>query len=71
MSQKDSPVDRQYASVPYRPCEIVHKYGEQVHIQADPLALTMLARLCAKGTVQPEANGCVPRARCSPRPIAW
>ena len=23
---------------------------------ADPLALTMLARLCAKGTVQPEVN---------------
>jgi len=27
-----------------------------VHILADPLSLTMLARLCAKGTVQPEIN---------------
>ncbi len=56
MSQKETPADRQYASVPYRACEITHRYGEQVHIQADPLALTMLAKLCAKGTVQPEVN---------------
>ena len=48
--------DAQFASVPYRPCEIAHRYGAQVHILADPLALAMLARLCAKGTVQPEIN---------------
>ena len=30
--------------------------ASDVHILADPLALTMLARLCAKGTVQPEVN---------------
>ena len=42
--------------MPYRPCEIEHRYGERVHILADPLSLTMLARLCAKGTVQPEVN---------------
>jgi uracil phosphoribosyltransferase len=54
---KDQPlVDAQFAHLPYRPCEIAHRYGERVHILADPLSLTMLARLCAKGTVQPEVN---------------
>src|SRR5260370_39789518 len=48
--------DAQFDSLPCRPCEIVHRYGERVHILADPLALTLLARLCAKGTVQPEVN---------------
>jgi uracil phosphoribosyltransferase len=48
--------DEQFSSLPYRPCEITHRYGDRVHILADPLALTMLARLCAKGTVQPEVN---------------
>lgn len=48
--------DRQYESLQYRPCEIAHRYGERVHVLADPLSLTMLARLCAKGTVQPEVN---------------
>ncbi len=50
------PADVQFQSLPYRPCEIVHRYGERVHILADPLSLAMLARLCAKGTVQPEIN---------------
>jgi uracil phosphoribosyltransferase len=40
----------------YRPCEIEHRYGGQVHILADPLSLALLAKLCAKGTVQPEIN---------------
>jgi uracil phosphoribosyltransferase len=48
--------DAQWKSVPYRPSEIAHRYGERVHILADPLALTMLAKLSAKGTVQPEVN---------------
>jgi uracil phosphoribosyltransferase len=48
--------DAQFADVAYRPCEIRHRYGDKVHIMADPLSLTMLARLCAKGTVQPEVN---------------
>ncbi len=48
--------DAQFENLPYRPCEIAHRYGERVHILADPLSLTMLAKLCAKGTVQPEVN---------------
>src|SRR3954463_15645364 len=50
------PADVQFQSLPYRPCEIAHLYGDKVHILADPLSLAMLARLCAKGTVQPEIN---------------
>lgn len=50
------PADVQFQSLPYRPCEIAHRYGEHVHILGDPLSLALLARLCAKGTVQPEIN---------------
>lgn len=50
------PADVQFQSLPYRPCEILHRYGERVHILGDPLSLAMLARVCAKGTVQPEMN---------------
>jgi uracil phosphoribosyltransferase len=61
MSPPSSPetlvhADSQFDHLPYRPCEIVHRYGEGVHILSDPLALTMLAKLCAKATVQPEVN---------------
>jgi uracil phosphoribosyltransferase len=48
--------DVQHRHLPYRPPEIDHRYGDKVHILADPLALTMLARLCEKGVVQPEVN---------------
>jgi uracil phosphoribosyltransferase len=33
-----------------------HRYGPSVHVLAEPLALTQLARLCAKGTSQPDIN---------------
>jgi len=49
-------MDRQYRELVYRPPEIEHRYGEHVHILADPLSLTMLARACQKGVVQPEMN---------------
>lgn len=48
--------DAQFASIAYRPCEIEHRYGQQVHILKDPLALSLLARLCAKETIQPEIS---------------
>ena len=44
----DGAIDAQYREVIYRPCEIPHRYGGKVHILADPLSLTMLARLSAK-----------------------
>lgn len=48
--------DVQFGRLSYRPPEIEHRYGDRVHILADPLSLTMLARLCEKGVVQPEVN---------------
>jgi uracil phosphoribosyltransferase len=48
--------DSQYRHLPYRPPEIAHRYGENVHILADPLSLTLLARACERGCVQPEVN---------------
>src|SRR5215470_17397316 len=49
-------MDAQYRQLAYRPPEIAHLYGPSVHILADPLSLTMLARACQKGVVQPEVN---------------
>ena len=48
--------DHTYDKVTFRPPQLEHKYGPNVHILADPLAITQLARLCAKGTYQPEIN---------------
>jgi uracil phosphoribosyltransferase len=48
--------DHAYDQIRYRPSELEHRYGLDVHILAEPLALTQLARLCAKGTYQPEVN---------------
>lgn len=39
-----------------RPPQIDHRYGDNVHILDDPLALSLLAKLCAKETVQPKIN---------------
>src|SRR5438045_9795644 len=48
--------DHAYDHIPYRAPQLEHRYGANVHILADPLALTQLAKLCAKGTYQPEIN---------------
>lgn len=50
------PVDVQHRSAPFCPPELPHHYGPGVHLLADPLALTMLARLSSPATVQPEVN---------------
>jgi uracil phosphoribosyltransferase len=42
-----------YAKSRYRPAEIEHKYGLNVHLLDDPVAWTLLARLCARDTQQP------------------
>src|SRR5947209_6923416 len=49
-------LDAQFRNVRYRPSEMEHRYGSSVHIIADPLSLTMLARLCSPSTIQPEVN---------------
>ena len=41
--------DHAYDTVSFRLSEIEHRYGKHVHILADPLALTQLAKLCSKG----------------------
>src|SRR3954469_3320986 len=48
--------DHTYDRVQYRRPQLEHRYGPNVHILADPLATTQLAKLCAKGTYQPEIN---------------
>jgi len=39
-----------------RPPQIEHRYGDQVHVLDDPLALSLLSKLCARETFQPEIN---------------
>ena len=48
--------DRAYVTSPYRPSEIEHRYGSNIHILANPFLLGHLANLCAKETVQPAIN---------------
>jgi uracil phosphoribosyltransferase len=43
-----------YAKSRYRPPQIDHRYGPNVHLMDDPVAWTLLARLCDKATQQPE-----------------
>jgi uracil phosphoribosyltransferase len=45
-----------YAKSLFRPPEIEHRYGPNVHLLDDPLAWTRLARFCAPDTQQPEAG---------------
>jgi uracil phosphoribosyltransferase len=42
-----------YSQSHYRPAEIPHRYGPNVHLLDDPLSFTQLARLSAKETGQP------------------
>lgn len=50
-----------YAQSRYRPPEIEHRYGPNVHLLDDPAAWTLLARVCDKGTQQPELGHLVRR----------
>jgi uracil phosphoribosyltransferase len=43
-----------YSKSRYRPPEIDHRYGPNVHLLDDPVAWTLLARLCSNATQQPE-----------------
>jgi uracil phosphoribosyltransferase len=52
-------LDSQHRERGFRTSEIEHRYGEGVHIQADPVALSQLARLCSRDTHQPEINDLV------------
>ncbi|HEY3353689.1 MAG TPA: uracil phosphoribosyltransferase [Polyangia bacterium] len=48
--------DVQHVRVAFRLSEIEHRYGDEVHILADPLSLMLLGKLCARDTIQPEIN---------------
>ncbi len=48
--------DRAYDRLPGAIPGIEHRYGNNVHILADPFHLSLLASLTAKGTIQPEVN---------------
>lgn len=45
-----------YTKSHYKPPEIAHRYGPNVHLIDDPLAWTQLARLCALETLQPDVG---------------
>jgi uracil phosphoribosyltransferase len=48
--------DLAYSQSRYRPSEIEHRYGAQVHLLDDPLSWSQLARLCARETGQPQVG---------------
>lgn len=43
-----------YRDYPYRLSELPHRYGQNVHLLADPVMLSQLARLSRPETLQPE-----------------
>src|SRR5271166_4592384 len=49
-------VESAYTKTRCRWPEIEHRYGDNVHLLDDPLAWTLLARLCARETQQPEVG---------------
>ncbi len=48
--------DVHYTEYRFRPSELDHKYGNQVHILSDPFLFTTLARLCEATCTQPLIN---------------
>jgi uracil phosphoribosyltransferase len=48
--------DSAYSGYVYRLPELPHAYGPNVHLLADPVLLTQLARLCRPEVVQPEVT---------------
>lgn len=48
--------DAAYTNLDTRERELTHRYGDNVHILADPFLLTHLAFLCEEGTQQPAIN---------------
>ena len=45
-----------YSTSRYRPSQIEHRYGDNVVLLDDPVAWSLLARLCMPETVQPEVG---------------
>jgi uracil phosphoribosyltransferase len=49
-------LDRAYKTYEFRSPELSHDYGPTVHLLADPVLLTLLARLCRPETLQPDVT---------------
>jgi uracil phosphoribosyltransferase len=49
-------VDAAYAESRFKPPEIQHRYGPEVHLLDDPLAWTLLSRVCSPETGQPDVG---------------
>ncbi len=54
-------MDATYLAPSWGLSELPHRYGDNVHLLADPMAFTELARLCSPGCEQPEFNQIVAR----------
>ena len=50
------PYDETYMTYDYRLPELEHGYGPNVHLLADPVLLTQLARLCEPSCAQPDVT---------------
>lgn len=48
--------DVQFQTMDYTSHEIVHKYGANIHILKNPLALFLLSKLCSSETMQPDVT---------------
>jgi uracil phosphoribosyltransferase len=48
--------DIQFTSLAYRPSEAEHKYGDRIHLIANPFLQSHLVKLCAHNTQQPTVN---------------
>ena len=51
--------DSQYQNLPRPAGGLQHQYGPRVHILSEPYPMSMLTRLCAEPTVQPQINDLV------------
>lgn len=49
-------MDLTYSRLPQPFREIEHRYGPNVHLLGQPFLLSLLAQLCAEGTIQPRVN---------------
>lgn len=49
-------VEAAYAHSNFRAPQIAHRYGETVHLLDDPVGWSLLARLCARDTMQPDVG---------------
>ncbi len=54
-------IDSAYLQSRFRPSEIEHAYGDNVHVLDDPVAWSLLTRVCSAETAQPELGRLINR----------